>query len=369
MSDIKKIYKNLNKGIETGVFKNAELLVAKQSQIVIHQKAGELSDDPFHFFDLASLTKPLCTALLCLLIRQKGKFKLRSTVLDFFPSKNLDLIQVKDLLNHTSGLKDWFPFYNDFINQDRCDYKINKSLVLSKILNDPSFFDTQGKTLYSDLGFILLGAILEKITDTSLSDLFEQEISKKLGIEQDIFFVPLEKKSLFEDKYFIPSEKCPTRHKTMQGEVMDRNAYVLGGVAGHAGLFAQASAIHRILCELREASLNQSSLISQKSFDRFCRPDPQRNRKDFHFTLGFDTPTDGISQSGQYFSSNTIGHLGYSGTSFWWDLDQDLWIILLTNRCYPDRKNFKIQQFRPQFHDLIYQTFTQQQPAAPDPVS
>ena len=140
---------------------------------------------------------------------------------------------------------------------------------------------------------------------------------------------------------------------------MDDNCFAMGGVCGHAGLFGTATDIHKILLELKQAQLGQSAFLKNETFKTFCLPDENRKSRQFYFTLGFDTPTQGLSQSGSQMSPQTIGHLGFSGTSFWWDLQKNTWIILLTNRCYPDRKNFKISDFRPQFHDFILKTLSQ----------
>jgi CubicO group peptidase (beta-lactamase class C family) len=223
---------------------------------------------------------------------------------------------------------------------------------LQDILNNPKRLQKNKKTLYSDLGYIVLGALLERKYRKSLDKIFDEKIIKPLKLTNELFFVPLKKKRLHKKLEFYPSEFCPRRKKIMQGEVMDENAWTMGGVAGHAGLFGTAKAIHVMLTEFRKARLGKSRLISQKTFQNFCVPSKNRGAKERYFTLGFDTPTKGKSQSGTYFSKNSIGHLGYAGTSFWWDLDQNFWIILLTNRCYPSCKNKKISEFRPKLHDV-----------------
>lgn len=343
----------LDEGISQQVFPSAELLCASEGKIVHHEKVGKTSQNDL-YFDLASLTKPLCTALLTMIFCEKKIISLDDKVGKFFATQTLDEITVRQILSHTSGLIDWAPLYADKISMPNPDFEKNRSIILDLILKDDYFLRDSGKTVYSDIGYILLGALLETAGRARLHQLFETHITNPLHLSDKIFFVPLTEVRRHAADQFIETEFCPFRNRVIQGEVMDKNSYAMGGVTGHAGLFSTAETIHQLLSELRRASLGQSSLLTKDSFDLFCRPDLGRNWQQAGFTLGFDTPTQGKSQSGSQFSKNSIGHLGYSGTSFWWDLDKDLWIILLTNRCMPNRKNFKIQQFRPELYDLAY---------------
>lgn len=337
-----KTLKKLNEGLTVGAYPSAELLVARSGKIIFHECVGNFPDKKNHFFDLASLTKPLCTAFLTMIFFQEHKIDLEDTVAKFFPTKILNNTTIRELLNHTSGLVDWKPFYEQ-----------NKINILKSILQDPDCFKTPGKTIYSDLGFILLGAILEKIGGERLHLLFEKQIAKKLGLQEKIFFIPLDQKNILDKKIFLPTDNCTFRKKIIQGEVMDLNAWAVGGVAGHAGLFASAKAIHKILCEWGKAKSGQSKIIAKNTFEKFCLPNLGRNPSERYFTLGFDTPTMDASQSGKKFSKNSIGHLGYSGTSFWWDLDKDFWIIFLTNRWCGPKNPDAFKKFRPELHDAI----------------
>jgi len=336
----------LEKCIVDGVSPAAELIVAHQGKKIFYGHVGYPESNKL-FFDLASLTKSLSTSLLCMLAYQEKKLNPDQYVTDFFESKVLKKITIRQLLNHTSGFKDWYNF------SIRCH---GKEDILRTILNKQSLrTHLVGQTHYSDIGYILLGFILEKIYNKTLDKLFEQKIAKPLGLNKHIFYVPLFKRRLFKENRFLPSEQSPYRKKLIVGEAMDENAYALGGVAGHAGLFSHAQIIHRLLKNLRQASFGKSRWLSQEAFWLFARPDTHRKLKQRKFTLGFDTPTQPKSQSGRFFTKNSIGHLGYSGTSFWWDLDRDIWIILLTNRCQPTRQNKKISLYRPWLHNKIFE--------------
>lgn len=338
------------------VYSAAEFLIARKGEVVFLETAGSIPK-PLHHFDLASLTKALCTALVCMRLFDQNKLDPEDLIFHHVQTKHRS-ITIRQLLNHTSGFIDWYPFYNDIPISSWQNYTTNRDVILDRILNDESLMRQDQTVLYSDLGYILLGHLLETLTRTKLDDLYREFIAKPLKLEDRIFFVRHNTVPANSIKYFLPTEICPIRHTVTQASVMDQNCHVLGGVTGHAGLFGDASAIHTLLRELRRARAGLSLLFSQHAFQTFCTPDPERLRKNFYFTLGFDTPTNGISQAGQQFTTNTIGHLGYSGTSFWWDLDQDVWMILLTNRCMPDRHNHRIREFRPQLHNLAWDKLT-----------
>ncbi|MBF0105749.1 MAG: serine hydrolase [Deltaproteobacteria bacterium] len=344
----------LQKGIQDGVFPNAEVLVAKEGAVILTEHAGQFADPQNAFFDLASLTKPLSTAILCMIAFQRGAIHLDDTPRRFFKSTVLGDFTIRELLNHTAGMIDWAPFYAEMIHQKYPDYQANKKKILRMILSNDDMDRLSRDTRYSDVGYILLGAILEKVCGAPLDVLFKTQIADPLNIADQIFFCPLDKKDPhLKKEIFVPSTCCTLRKRVIQAEVMDRNCSVMGGVSGHAGLFSNARTIHVILSELRLASQGKSALINKETFDLFARPAKDREWHKLCYTLGFDTPTQGISQAGNLFSKNTIGHLGYAGTSFWWDLDRDFWMILLTNRCMPDRKNIKVRKFRPALHDFI----------------
>lgn len=335
----------LTTGIQDHLFTSGEVLVAKRGRILLHEKETALRQQ--RFFDLASLTKPLATTLLVMLAVQDKKLSLDDPIEKFFATKTLRGVTLSRFLNHTSPLVDWFEFRLEFKSADK---------ILTQILNEKKLIrktrETRG-VLYSDLGFILVGAILEKTYKQDLATLFAKKIAKPLRIEAEAFFVDLHHKRKFSVTKFVPTEDCKIRRKTMQGEVMDENAWLMHGVAGHAGLFATADAVHKILLELRRAKLGKSKLFAKKTFSLFCLPKKNRKPTERYFTLGFDTPTKPYSQSGNSFSKDTIGHLGFSGTSFWWDLKKDFWIILLTNRCIHGRANKAFVAWRPLFHDNL----------------
>ena len=206
--------------------------------------------------------------------------------------------------------------------------------------------------VYSDLGFIVMEWIIEEISGSDLNYFVTHN-----------FFEPLALKSFFLNTGTLPkpfkkeniaaTEYCSWRKKVVQGETQDENAYSLGGYSGHSGLFGIAEDIFTMANMLKEHYLG----IREDYF----KPDIVRDFlkrqyiiKECTWALGWDTPSSMGSSTGRYFSSNTIGHLGFTGTSIWMDLDKDIVIIFLTNRIHPTRDNHqKIKAFRPALHDMI----------------
>ena len=148
-----------------------------------------------------------------------------------------------------------------------------------------------------------------------------------------------------------PTENCPWRKKILCGEVHDDNAYAMGGVAGHAGLFSSARDVHAFLVRMDQCFKGKDNFLPQALVQEFFKRSESSGNG--NFALGWDTPTPERSASGHLFSSHSVGHLGFTGCSIWWDLEKNCHIILLTNRVHPSRKNEKIKEFRPFIHDEI----------------
>ena len=211
------------------------------------------------------------------------------------------------------------------------------------IFNTPLMNPPGEKTEYSDLGFILLGFIVECCRGKPLDELFIHEILEPLTIEGRLHltFNPT------CGQFIAPSSYCLRTNTPIAGQVHDMNARSMGGVAGHAGLFGSASGLMKLLVGLMGGN-RVFSLYHPKTFLAGGRP--------LRFCYGFDTPARHGSQAGTLFSSQTIGHLGYTGTSFWMDLAREIIVIFLTNRTYPNdssRSRMEIQRLRPVVHDEI----------------
>lgn len=303
------VTKLLEQGITEGVYPAAALLVAKKGRILYQGNVGE----SYLLWDIASLTKPVATATACLLLAKEGRIDLKS-------ERVYDQFLLWDLLHHVSGLPAWRPFSRRAPGQESV-----KRWLKQEILSTP--LEKPGITCYSDLGFMLLGIYLEEKLGFDLDVFFTERIAKPLGLTTR--YRPLA--NGIPITHIAPTRQSK-RRGVIQGEVDDDNAFLLGGVAGHSGLFSSTDDLHRFFSQLH-----------------FEEVKPPYGR----FYLGWDTPSAIASQAGTRFSKKTIGHLGFTGTSMWLDLESGWEVIFLTNRVHPDPKNEKIKRFRPYLHDEI----------------
>ncbi len=306
---------------------------------------------PETIFDLASLTKPLCTTLSILCLIDQGALDWRDSLdtllkADIEPGKRN--IRLDQLLSHSSGLRPYRAYFAGFAPEIK---KENKKKLIKALLEEPLAYEPGSECRYSDLGFMLLGEVVERVSGRQLDSFFNEKIIKPLKIEEAPFFNALNIKKSQKTEKFAATEKCPWRGRIMQGEVHDEHAWLMGGVAGHAGLFGTIGAVLLIT----ERILHQWQ--GQEKHPAYSTTTLQRALKkkysDQTWCLGFDTPTPGGSSGGKYLSPQSVGHLGYTGTSFWIDPERDLVMVLLTNRVHPTRKNEQIRIFRPLFHDTV----------------
>lgn len=303
------------------------------------------------FFDLASLTKPLATTLSLLHLYSQDIVTLDDR-LDDLLEEDIDsshrAITLRHLLCHSSGLAAYNPFFKKL---SRIALTKRKVVLQKMILEEPLQYALGRRSLYSDLGFLLLGWVVEKKGKMALDRYSRENIFKPLALEKTIFFARLSSGEKAKD--CVPTAFCTWRQKTVCGEVDDENAFCLDGVAGHAGLFGNTEGLLPLLILLLDVwrQRRETGIFSGEKLRQFLQ------RQDLPpgstWALGFDTPSAANSSSGQYFSPSSVGHLGFTGTSFWIDPERDLVVVLLTNRVYPDRQNTRIRQFRPLFHDRV----------------
>ena len=354
------IDKQMTSAVAADVFPGASLLVASQHKIVhlehygLKQISGKPVDDST-IFDIASLTKPLATTLAIMHMVQSGTIQLDQKLSTIFSEKiasDKAEITILQLLCHQSGLPAHRPYFERLSNEPQ--HK-RSDLILKMIFDEPLVYKPGNKTEYSDLGFMVLDAAIKRITGYRLDTYVLQNIYHPLGLNAP-FFIDLFQQSDIQKEKFAATEKCPWRKKILVAEVHDDNAYVLGGICGHAGLFGTAMDVYRLLDILLGVYHNHPEqkyshdVINRKWLRAFFQIPCGAQRP-----LGFDIPTPPTSSSGTFFSNNSIGHLGFTGTSFWIDLNRSIIIILLTNRVHPNRDNNRIRSFRPRIHDIIMQ--------------
>jgi CubicO group peptidase (beta-lactamase class C family) len=306
-------------------------------------------------FDLASLTKPLVTSLCLLALMEEKKVGTSDTLDKFFKTVPFEKssITILQLLTHSSGLPAHRPYYQELVKHP--DDK-RAAMLIDWILAENLVFDPGTAHLYSDLGFILLGRIIEKISGETLDEYWKRKILQplqRIGLEKGLFFPGKQKNMTL---VYAGTGVCEWSKKRLLGVVHDDNCRALGGVAGHAGLFGNSDALLS-LCEMialqfrgeyQHPSFGHLSFGNEKIIKRL-------GEKKGSWIFGFDTPTAGTSSSGRYFSELTIGHLGFTGTSFWIDLQRGIGIVLLTNRVACGEATAPIKTLRPLLHDLIMQ--------------
>jgi CubicO group peptidase (beta-lactamase class C family) len=264
------------------------------------------------------------------------------------------------LLAHCSGLPAWRPFYQrigEIEKAGRVNFMASygaKEFTYEEIRREKPDVPPATGAIYSDLGFIVLGETIEKVASVALNRFCRDKIFRPLGLRAtDYIDISLVRSRRLEPvaDMFAPTEYCPSRKRLLVGEVDDENAFAMGGVAGHAGLFAPAREVDRIARELIACYAGRSDFVPQKIIREFWTRDATVPGS--MWALGWETPSAERSSSGRNFSPNAVGHLGFTGTSIWIEPEREIAISMLTNRVHPRRDNQKIREFRPKIHDLI----------------
>jgi len=332
------------RGLEERIFSAAALLVARSDETVFHETygtlggAGTAKTDARTLFDLASLTKVLATTPCWMVLAAEKSDVLDTPLEQWFPWSPDDkrCITPRQLLAHSSGLPAWWPYYLlSLPNPDR------KRFTTEQILVEPLQSNPGEGSLYSDLGFVLLGFIIEEETGLTLDALAARWIFEPLGVADDLRFRPQGEEARI----------ALTRPDDAPGLVNDLNARALSGVAGHAGLFGTAGAVARAATEVLRSLHGRSTIFDSAVTRRFCTkadPTPDGSR-----ALGFDIRSPEGSSSGRLFSAQSVGHTGFTGTSLWIDPEQDVIVVLLTNRVFMGEADVRIKSFRPLVHDAV----------------
>lgn len=365
MDSVRKL---LEDGMKGGIYPGVVLLVAKGGQVVFFQEAGYRSIIPEKLpmkkdtvFDLASLTKPLATTLALMRLVDTGAVSLVEPLSDLIPSSHLNdkgFLTPQLLLCHAAGLVDWRPYYLKLVEHP---LEQRKRILRDWVTQEPFSYKPGEGSLYTDLGFMILEWVIEERAGTSLPQFLDRYFYSPLGLKRTFFVAAHEgqnpprphfAKGGLAAEAFAATENCPWRKRVIQGEVHDENAFAVGGYSGHAGLFGTAEEVYNIANFLREHYLGlRADYLRPETVATFFTP--QNIVKNGTWALGWDTPSAENSSSGKHFSPNSVGHLGFTGTSVWMDLEKDVVVILLTNRVHPTRNNDKIKTYRPELHDSV----------------
>jgi beta-N-acetylhexosaminidase len=349
-SKLKPAYDVLDRAVADHAFPGGVLAVGYGGELQVHAFGRQTYDaaspavTPNTIYDAASLTKAVVTTTLVAMQVEAGRLALDLPVARYIPEWNSGpnpewrkSVILRQLLTHSSGL----PAHKDYFLTVH-----SKRAMIAALCNEPLEYAPGTKTIYSDLGFILLGEILERTTGRTVDQLAFERIFAPLGMTDTAF-----KPSKSVSGRIAPTEDDKTfRKRLLQGEVDDENAFAMGGVAGHAGMFATAPDLAAFCQMLLNGGIYaHHRLLTRATISLFTAPQAVAANT---FTLGWMVPTPD-SSSGRYFSARSFGHLGFTGTSIWIDPDRQLIVILLTNRVYPTRANDKITAVRPALHNAV----------------
>jgi CubicO group peptidase (beta-lactamase class C family) len=265
-----------------------------------------------------------------------------------------------DLLGHRAGFAAVAPLWRRLADEqaDEVGRPGAASIVASYAAQLPLEYAPRTGAVYSDLGFIMLGVGLSRLVGTSLESLFHSQFAAPLGA--DVAYRPASRSDFVDGaSHIAPCGSCSWRGGIVRGAVQDENAWAMGGDAGHAGLFGTLGGVQTLVAEYGAASRGKGRLLDRDLVLRCWRTSGQEAPgagQDVTTTWarGWDTPTPGNSSAGRYVSSDSVGHLGFTGTSVWIDRARGVHVILLTNRLHPDRENITIRSWRPKIHDAAF---------------
>lgn len=333
----------------TEQFRKLEHLKFPGCQIQAYYKGKKRVDfgwgETYPYYDLASLTKIIFTTLWYMDQVQKRRMSIDSKVSFYLPWYPHSRNKVKDLLSHSAGNNWWEPFYKKISPHLEPEQKYQQ---LEKLCQQAPI-KSQSKAVYSDIDFFLLGSVMKELSQKPLLNNW-QNLFDEFYPKTSLHFNPIGKKSLSQ-KLYAPTEKCPWRKKILQGEVHDENAWSIGGVAPHAGLFGSIDDLSAYGKLLRDALLGRNKKLDEKVFKKFIKRSVPKEKGDWG--LGFMLPSEKSSSAGEMFSRNSFGHTGFTGTSFWFDPKRDLYVCILSNRVHPTRENRDFVSLRPKIHDWI----------------
>jgi len=360
--------------VESGVAPGLVVLLAARGQTVFHEAFGarqlvprRLPALPDTMYDVASLTKAVATSVLTMQEVGSGRLSLDAKVTELLPEfssrpgldggqhrqdsqdgeRARDDITVRQLLCHSSGLPAHRPFWKQV-----ADSPAERLAIARSAAREPLVYPPGTRAVYSDLGFILLGWLLERLTGERLDVLFQERIARPLRLAATTFVNLADTEArarLLGDRTVAATQLSVERHGLVLGEVDDLNAFAMGGIAGHAGLFSTAGDLAAVAGALLACHRGEGALVPAEVIRQFWSPSGVPGST---WRLGWDGPADSGSQAGEKLSRASVGHLAFTGCSLWIDPAQEVVLVLLSNRVHPavpDDDRFR--RFRPALHD------------------
>ena len=346
----------LLEAVADSAFPGGVILAAKNGDIFLHKAFGYHTyskKKPVmrgNIYDLASITKVVATTSALMKLVDEKKLSLDDKVITYLPEfigkqkmffDQKSKVTIRHLITHTSGLP---PFKKYFLMDGNIQTKIDS------IMNTEPEIPLNQKTIYSDIGLIVLGKIIESVSQSSLDEYVDSVVFKPLGMKTTFYNPPIEK-----IKRIIPTEYSSLYGETIIGYVHDENAKSIGGIAGHAGLFSTASDLSIFSQMMLNGGIyGWKRIFKSQSVTNFTKR--ANTLEGSSRALGWDTPS-GQSSGGVYLSGSSFGHTGFTGTSLWIDPENQIFVILLTNAVHPNRnyKNPNYFDWRQKIHSSVYE--------------
>lgn len=329
-------------GVTIAVGRNGHIAYMKGYGYIDWNQPGSPAADTNTLYDLASLTKVIATTTLAMILEETGQLDISRTVVSYLPEFNSPekaQITVKQILTHSGGLEAGANIYATARGREQYLYQINAR---------PLEYTPGSNMIYSDWDMILLQLVMERITGKTLDVLANEKIFRPLGMIDTQFQPPIALRPRI-----APTQVDEARGGLLWGTVHDENAWAMGGVAGHAGLFSTAKdlALFSMMILNGGEGANGVRIVKPATIARWTA----RQGKESTRALGWDSP-EGGSSAGQFFSPWSFGHTGFTGTSIWIDPEKDLFVVVLTNRVNPTRNNNRHVQLRRDVADAVQQS-------------
>ncbi len=381
-----KINPIIASSIQEGAFPGCQIAIVKGNSLIYEKAFGYFTYDSIfpvkrdHLYDLASVTKVAATLQAVMFLQEQGLVSLDDKLGKYLPEvkgSNKEGLLIKNILLHEAGLKPYLPFWKITLDKDRLSTYVYQTTydsineiktyglyfpshqekkkvwqeVIDSDLRKLGKNDSTYSYRYSDLGFMLLQMLVEKVSNQSLDEFVQENIYQPLGLTKTLFN-PLKK---FPKEQIAPTEyDYHFRNAQIWGSVHDQNSQVLGGVAGHAGLFSNAHELSKLFqMNLNGGKYGNYRFLHEKTLKYFTSKQKKKNRRG----LGWDKPSDKVEITSSLVSSLTFGHTGFTGTAVWVDPKYDLIYVFLSNRIYPSVKNRKLMEnnIRNKIQDVIYE--------------
>ncbi|HYG98943.1 MAG TPA: serine hydrolase domain-containing protein [Terriglobales bacterium] len=343
-----RAFRVLDSAIAEGAFPGAAVAVTLRSEVVALRGFGRFTYETSSpkvaedtVWDIASVSKVLATTAMAMSLWERGKLDLDAPLASLVPEfatsdPRRQRVTMRMLLTHSSGLPSYYRVYEQAHTPEE---------LLQMCYTIPLEAEPGTRAEYSDIGFILLGVALERIAGEPLDAFCSREVFLPLDMSSTRFNPP----EFWRERIPPTEDDQRFRMRVIQGEVNDENAFVLGGIAGHAGVFAPALDV----AHFAQAMLSGGPIVAHETIAHFTRRESSPHGTSR--ALGWDTPSS-PSQSGRYLSPGSFGHLGFTGTSLWCDPERELSVTFLTNRTWPNRECQLIKRVRPSFHDAVVES-------------